>query len=71
MKNVKRNTTQQLIQMHQAGYRRCFQQRKYLWNKLIQAQEFWFRKDQYVMKVTLVLLVPKHQTGCFLVRPGE
>jgi len=43
--------------MHQADCWRCFQQRKCLWNKLIQVEVFWFRRDQHVMKVTLVLLV--------------
>jgi len=57
--------------MHQSDYRRCFQHWKSLWNKIIQAEWFWFRMDQYVMKVTSLLLVPQHQTGCFLIRPGE
>jgi hypothetical protein len=57
--------------MHQAVYQMCFQQRKCLWNKLIQAEVFWFRRDQYVMKVTSVLLVPPHQSVCFLSRPVE
>jgi len=56
--------------MHQADYQRCFQQWKLLWKKLIQAEWFWFRRDQYVMKITLVLLVSQHQSGYFLVRPG-
>jgi len=41
------------------------------WNKLIQAEVFWFRRDQYVKKVTSVLLVPQHQSGCLLIRRGE
>ena len=32
---------------------------------------FLFRRDQYVMKVTPVLLVPQHQSGYFLIRPGD
>jgi len=49
--------------MHQADCRRCFQQRKSLCNKLIQTEVFWFRRDQYVMKVPSVLSVPQHQSG--------
>jgi hypothetical protein len=51
-------------------------QHKSLWNKLIQAEGFWFRRDQNVMKViktvmkvNIVLLFPQHQCGCFLIRP--
>jgi len=40
--------------MHQADSWRCFWQRKSLWNKIIQAKVFWFRRVQYVMKVTSV-----------------
>ena len=52
--------------MHQADCWRCFWQRKCLWNKLIQAEVFWFRRGQHVMKVTSVLFVPQHQSRCFL-----
>jgi len=62
---IKSNATQQLIQMHRADCRRCFQQRKRLCNKLIQVDVLLFRRDQYIMKVTSVLLVPLHQSGTF------
>ena len=65
---IEGNATQQLLQMHRAGYRRCFEQ-KSPWNKLIQAEEFRFRRDQYVLVVTTVLLVRQRQSGCFLIRP--
>jgi hypothetical protein len=71
MRNDKNNATQQLIQMHQADYWKCSQQRKCLWNKLIEGEVFWFRGDQYVLEVTSVLLVQQHQSGCFLIRPDE
>ena len=32
---------------------------------------FLFRRDQYVMNATPVLLVPEHHSGYFLIRPGE
>jgi hypothetical protein len=64
---IKINATQQL-KMHQADYWRCFLQRKNLWNKLIQGEVYWFRRDQYVMTVTSGMLVPQRQSGCFLIR---
>jgi hypothetical protein len=66
---IESNATQQLLQRRQADYRRCFQQRKSLWDKLIQAEVFRFRRDQYVLKVTSVLLVRQRQSGYFLIRP--
>jgi len=65
---IESKATQQLLQMHHANYRRCFEQ-KSPWNKLIQAEVFWFRRDHYVLKVTTVLLVRQRQSGYFLIRP--
>ena len=67
VERIKYNPTQQLLQMHQADYWRCFQQWKCLWNKLIKSEVFWFRRNQYLMKVTSVLLVRQHQSGYFLI----
>jgi hypothetical protein len=65
VEKIKGNATQQLIQIRQANFRRCLQQRKSLWNKLIQAEGQLFRMDQYVMTVTSVKLVRQRQPCAF------
>jgi hypothetical protein len=63
---IKSNATQQLIQMHPVDYLRFFHQRNSLCNKLIQAEGYLFRRDQYVMTVNSVMLVWQRQSGCLL-----
>ena len=70
VRRIEYKVTQQLLQMHRADNRRYLEQRKCLWNNLIQVEVFWFRRDQYVLKVTSVLLVRQRQSGFFLIRPG-
>jgi len=59
----------QLLEIPTTEYERSFQQWKSCWKKCVQAEGASFERDQSVMKVELILLVPQHQSRYFLIRP--
>jgi len=59
----------QLLEIPTTEYERCFRQCKSCWSKCVQAEEACFEGIQSVIKVDLILLVPQHQSGYFLIRP--
>jgi len=62
-------TNEQLLEIPTTEYERCFWQWKSCWNKCVQAEGACFKGDQSVIRIDLILLMPQHQSGYFLIRP--
>jgi hypothetical protein len=65
---IELNMSQQLLAVLRLEYENCFQQWKRTWNKSIQAEGAYCKRNQPIMEVNLVWLVSQHECSYFLIR---